>query len=317
MHINRKIPTYIRTSRDSKISTSNRLDIINCVNIAVNFLISSNKHPKILIKIAKNMGDTMHGQPIIRHYRLKYPDASIVFMVEEKYKNVHEYDTNIDKIVTLPNGLDNKDRFALWDLIKKNSNIDIALIPAINPFQALYKQNAWCHNNIADQYFHNAGIENLQLLGGRSIEVKYDSNDKIIADQLVDGDRSKLIALEYISYSTPPVWKPSTYAMFVQLANKHGFKCISIAGKNESLIPGTIDCRGITWRQTAAVLSKVAYVIGCGSGITVLGASSRPQPKIIELDIPENVTIAGCQYADGILLRRPTTDMVMNAILGK
>lgn len=262
------------------------------------------------------MGDSMHGQPIIRHYKNVYPNSVIVFMTEEKYKNVHEYDINIDKIITLPNGLDNKDRLALWPIIKSHKDI-ISIIPAINPFQALYKENSWCHNNIADQYFHNAGILNLQPQGGRFLEVKYDDNDKAVANKLITEDRSKLIALEYVSYSTPPVWKMNSYSSFVQTANKHGFKCISIAGKNEPLIPNTIDCRGTTWRQTVAILSKVGYIIGCGSGITVLAASSRPQPKIIELDIPENVTITGCQYANGILLKRPTPDMVMQIILGK
>ena len=259
------------------------------------------------------MGDTMHGQPIIRHYRNLHPNAAIVYMVEEKYANVHEYDTNIDKLVLLPNGLDNKVRLALWDRIKSNVQIH-SIIPAINPFQSLYKQNAWCHKNIADQYFHNAGILDLKPLGGREIEVKYDAQDKAVADRLLKDRGSKLIALEYISYSTMPVWKMPTYTAFVQLAAQRGYRCLSIAGKHEPLIPGTVDCRGITWRQTVALLSQVQYVIGCGSGITVLAAASRPQPKILELDIPEDVTIAGCGYAQGILIKKPTPQSVIEMV---
>lgn len=260
------------------------------------------------------MGDTMHGQPIIRHYRNLYPNAAIVYMVEDKYASVHEYDTNIDKVATLPNGLDNKTRLALWDRIKSNVQVDKAIIPAINPFQALYKQNAWCHKNIADQYFHNAGILDLNPLGGREIEVKYDAQDKAVADRLLSGRGSKLIALEYVSYSTAPVWKLPTYTAFVQLAAQRGYKCLAIAGKHEPLIPGAVDCRGISWRQTVALLSQVQYVIGCGSGITVLAAASRPQPKILELDIPEDVTIAGCGYAQGILIKKPTPQSVLEMV---
>lgn len=256
----------------------------------------------------------MHGQPIIRHYRSAFPGAAIAYLVEEKYRNVHEYDSNIDYLVNLPNGLDNKVRLALWDIIKKNPAIDIGIVPAINPFQALHKENVWCHKNIADQYFHNAGITDLKPLGGRQIEVKYDEQDKTVADRLLKDRGEKLIAIEYISYSTAPVWKLPTYTAFVQLAAQRGFRCLSIAGKHEPIIPGTIDCRGITWRQTAALLSKVQYVVGCGSGITVLAAAARPQPKILELDIPEDVTIAGCGYAQGILIKKPTPQSVIEMV---
>lgn len=282
---------------------------------AIDFLAQSGKTPRILVKIAKNLGDTIHGQPIIRHYRNLYKNAAIVFMVEEKYKNAHEYDPNIDKIITLPNGLDNKARLELWHPLKNNKDIDIAIIPAINPFQALYKENAWCHKNIADQYFHNANILDLKPIGGREILIKYDQADNNIAEGLTCNlDKSKLIALEYNSYSTRPVWKPQAYTSFVQLAARQGYRCISIAAKHEPLIPDTIDCRGISWRQTVALLSRVPYVIGCGSGITVLAAAARPQPKILELDIPEDVTIAGCGYAPGILLKKPTPESVIKAL---
>lgn len=312
----RPLRSSIRTAPTHKVQPQVGLDqALKSVNTAIEYLINSGKSPKILIKIAKNMGDTMHGQPIIRHYRNLHPNAAIVYMVEEKYRNVHEYDTNIDQIINLPNGLDNKVRLALWDHIKQNKNIDIGIVPAINPFQALHKENAWCHKNIADQYFHNAGIPDLQPLGGRHIEVKYDAQDKAVADKLLVGREEKFIAIEYVSYSTAPVWKMPIYIAFVQFAAQRGFRCLSIAGKHEPLIPGTLDCRGITWRQTAALLSKVQYVIGCGSGITVLAAASRPQPKILELDIPEDVTIAGCGYAQGILIKKPTPQSVLEMVV--
>ena len=307
--------TSIRRSPKMRMPVRNVVSALSTLKLATDFLAQSNKSPKILIKIAKNLGDTIHGQPIIRHYRNLHKNAAIVFMVEEKYKNAHEYDTNIDKIITLPNGLDNKARLELWHPLKHNKDIDIAIIPAINPFQALYKENAWCHKNIADQYFHNAGIIDLKPIGGREILIKYDQADNNIAEGLTANcDKSKLIALEYNSYSTRPVWKSQVYASFVQLVAKRGYRCISIAGKHEPLIPNTIDCRGISWRQTVALLSKVTYVIGCGSGITVLAAAARPQPKIIELDIPEDVTIAGCGYAPGILIKKPTPEGVMKAL---
>lgn len=283
------------------------------INSAVDFLVKSGGSPRILCKISNNCGDGIHGQPILRHYRLKHPNAAIAFLTEQRYHNVHEYNTDIDKLFLLPNNLNPQTRLALWDPIKLNKSIDISIIPAINPFQALYKENAWCHQNIADQYLHNAGITDLKPLGGRNIEVKIDDNDKAFANSL-NLDRDRTIALEYVSYSTPSKWKINSYQEFVRLAIRHGYKCLSIAGPGEPLISGTIDLRGITWRQTVAVLNKVGHMVGCGSGITMLAAASRPQPKIIELDIPDNVTIDGCGYAPSIQVKDPTPEKVFGLI---
>jgi ADP-heptose:LPS heptosyltransferase len=279
---------------------------------AIEFLKSSGKSPKILVKIARNLGDSLHGQPIMRHYRQTHPDAAIAFMTEKRYVSAHEYDSNIDKIFALPDGLDGQTRLALWDLIKKNPVVDIAIVPAINPFQAIHKENAWCHDNIVTQYLYNAGIKG-EPLGGRVVEVKVDDQDRAFIDKF-GLPTNRLVGLEYISYSSPPCWNIGKFADFAKLVGKLGYRCVSIAGSKEPLIPGTIDFRGTTWRQATALLSRCKFMIGSGSGMTMLAAAARPQPTIIELNVPANVTIAGCGYAPAQQVNAPTPASVVEIL---
>ncbi|MEM3097478.1 MAG: hypothetical protein QXU32_01995 [Nitrososphaerales archaeon] len=274
---------------------------------------NSGRHPRILIKIARNLGDSLHGQVIMRHYRKLYPDASIVFLTEQHYHGAHEYNTDIDKIFLLPNRLLPQTRLALWNPIKSNKNI-LGIIPAINPFRSVHKENDWCTNNILDQYLHNAGIKG-EPLGGRNLEIIIDDNDRAFAAKALSGfDRNKLIAFEYVSYSTPPAWNIAQYTQFVRLANKRGYMCVSLASIHEPYIHGSIDMRGTTWRQAVALISMCGTFVGCASGMTMLACGSRPQPRMFEIDVPENVTVNGCGYGTATVLRNVSPEAVIDTI---
>lgn len=260
------------------------------ISQAVQFLKDSGKTPRILVKIARNLGDSLHGQPIIRHFRNLHPNACIVFLCEQRYHGVHEYNGDIDKLFLLPNDLNPQTRMALWDPIKSNKDIDIAIIPSINPFQYGHPENKWLdpHPNITTQYLHNAGIK--EPLGGRPVVVNVDYNDRQWADNFLKKNNAGplLVGMEYNSYSAPLAWNAAAYSQFVQMVKAKGWHCISFAGANEPLMPGTLDARGATWRQTVALISKVKYMLGCSSGNTMLALASRPQPIIIELNPPDD-----------------------------
>lgn len=266
------------------------------ISQAVQFLKQSGRTPRILVKIARNMGDSLHGQPIIRHYRNLYPNACIVFLCEQKYHGVHEYNKDIDKLFLLPNDLNPQTRLALWDPIKTNKDIDIAVVPSINPFQYAHPENKWLnpHPNIAAQYFHNAGINGVP----GPIVVDVDDNDRRWADDFLKRNNAgpRLIGIEYNSYSAPLAWNAAQYGQFVQAVKVKGWQCISFAGVNESLLPGTLDARGATWRQTVALISKTKYMLGCSSGNTMLALASRPQPILIELNPPDDCRADGTGY---------------------
>lgn len=265
---------------------------------AIQFLKQSGKSPKILIKIARNLGDTLHAHPIIKHYRTLYPDACIAFLCEQRYHGVHEYNKDISGLYLLPNDLNVPTRLALWDPIKSDKDV-MGIIPTINPFQYLHPENQWLnpHPNIVSQCLHNAGIKG-EPLGGRPIVVNIDDNDRQWADAWLKRNNAsnRLVAIEYNSYSAQMAWNGPKYAEFINTVKSKGWQCISFAGANESLLPGTLDARGATWRQTVALLSKVKYMIGCSSGNTMLALASRPQPVLIELNPPEDCRADGTGY---------------------
>lgn len=307
------------------IEMINQQQVKPCLEIvdrAVQFLIDSKASPRIVIKIARNLGDTLHSQPIIKYYRKLHPNAGIVLLCEQRFHGVHEYNKDINGLFLLPNNLETHTRLALWDPIKNNKNIDIAIIPAINPFQAVHPENKWKqpHPNIVEQFIINAGISD--YAAARSpIEVIVDDNDRKWADDFAKRHNlgEKALGFEYLSYSIPLAWSKAQYEQFVRIHQVKGWQCVAFAGANEPLIAGAIDARGATWRQTVALMSKLKYFVGCASGNTMLALSSRPQPKLIELNIPEDTVAANTGYIlpgnTAINVVRPTPPQIAAMIV--
>jgi len=289
---------------------------ILAVKQAIKFLRKSAGTPKILVKQIRNLGDTLHLTPVIHHYRLKFPSAVIAFVVGQWYHNIHEHNPHINGLFLADHNANPQQRLKLWPAVMNARGIDIKIIASIFPFGEVHQQNRWCHNNIADQYLHNSGIIDLKPLGGRKLIARITNEDKAFAESICEKHNSRqLVVLEYVSYSKEPVWK---FGMFRQLAEnlkRKGIRCVSIAAEHEPLVPGTIDCRGITWRQTAAILGISKAIVGVGSGITMIAAAAEPQPRIIELGIPHSVSMKGCGYAPGISMDRPSLDKVIRSIM--
>jgi len=286
------------------------------VRDAISFLQRSQGSPKILIKQIRNLGDTLHLTPIIKHYRLKYPSASIAFIVGQWYHNIHEHNPHINRLVLADHNATPAQRLRLLPLIKNARGIDHKIIASIFPFGEKYPQNKWCHDNIANQYLHNAGIPDLNPIGGRNLVVKLAPDDRSFANRVVERhSANNMVVFEYHSYSKSPVWRAAQFAQLAHKLRDHGIKCVSVAAAHEGLIKGTIDCRGITWRQTVGLLSRAKAVVGVGSGITMLAAAAEPQPRIIELGIAPSVSMKGCGYAPSISVSNPTVQRVKNLIL--
>lgn len=294
-----------------------RPQILACVQAAHHFLISHEGSPKILIKIAKNLGDTLHGSPILKHYRHLHPSAAIAYMVCQNYHGVHEFNPDISPggLFLLPNDITPQERLALWPIIHNLSGVDIKILPSINPFQAAHPQNAWCHANIADQYFHNAGIKDCQPLGGRRFIINITVDDEVWAEEFIRSraiDVSKCIIFEYNSYSHHVAWKATQWMELFRLMPNYKF--IGVAGAKEQHISGMVDARGISWRQTVALLNKVPKMVSVGSGITMLAAGAARQPQIYELGLPDSVTARACGYSNSISIQSPSPASVKNII---
>ena len=298
------------------------------IHAATNFLNTSGKSPTILMKCSRNLGDTLHMLPIIKHYRLQYPDAIIAFITSQLYSGVHELNQDISPggLFLLPNNLSPQDRLKLWPIVH-TSKVDIKIVPAIFPFGQVHECNKWCHEIIGDQYLWNAGIKGLQPLGGKRylIPIKQEDIDwarEFIIKNNLDIDKcvmleyrsmthlsiSRLcVMLEYRSYSHKEPWSRSQWSSFIKRTPERQF--IGIAGQHELPIPGMIDGRGATWRQTVALANIIPYMIGIGSGVTMLAAGAEHCPKIIEMGVSKSISMKACGYADSVSCNVDETDL--------
>jgi len=276
---------------------------------AARWLVESGKEQKYMIKQTRNLGDTLHLTPIIRHYRLKHPNAAIVFICGKAYENAHELNPHVNKIMTVDHNLNPQERIAIRQrmLTFESDNFHV-IAPSIHPFGKVWKGLAWSYENIADQYLHNAGIKNLKPEGGRGLVLKISDEDNEWAKHFLSSrklDPKRCIVLEYNSYSHPLTIKGKDYRNIIRALRKNNVTCICVAGKGEALLQGAIDARGISWRKTAALLNKVAAMVGVGSGITMIAAACKNKPLIIEVAVPPSITMKACGYADSVRAQHP------------
>jgi hypothetical protein len=288
---------------------------LSTVDSAVDYLRKSSGSPKILIEIYGNFGDSTNSTAIIKHYKLKYPNSKAVFLTKNNYLNAYELNKDFDKIFGLPNGLNPQERIKIGQYIVNNFNdIEFKLCPSVFPYSEVWKSHIWSYPVISHQFFSNAKINLSEMLGDKKLNIPVSEDDNKFASDFINN--RKCIALEYTSYSLTPFWSINDFIVFSSIMKNNGFSLISFAGSNEGIIPGTIDGRGMTWRRTAAIISKCRYMVGIGSGITMLATAARPTPAIIELGVSDSISMTACGYANSHVLKCPPSDAaayIMNA----
>jgi ADP-heptose:LPS heptosyltransferase len=269
------------------------------VDYAVKLLNTSKGSPKILVEQNRNLGDTLHLIPVVRHYRKLHPNAAIILIIGKPYANAWAYNKDVNSIITVPK-LNPQKRIALRRRLLQHRNKIKIIAPSIFPYGEVWKELAWSLPNIADQYIKNAGIKTLQPAGGRRLIIELDESDRRWARTFAAKHsltRKNSIGFEYHSYSHQPPWNMNKFKLLAKELKQKGYKCVSIAGKGEPLIPGTIDARGTSWRRTAALMNHLGVFCGVGSGITMVAAAAEKQPHIVELAVSESITMKSCGYA--------------------
>lgn len=287
-----------RKKKEVKLNNSMTIQgAINRINEATKWLKKQDTDFRILIKQTRNLGDTLHITPIARHYKTIYPNCKIAFIVGHNYMSVHEHNKDFDMIMPINGTFNAQDRIKLGKYMKNIEGLDLILCPSIHPFGEVWKSHVWSYPQISHQYFHNGGIQPPgEIKGGGKLHAPTVKEDDAFAKKFVNG--RKCIGLEYNSYSHPVGWRLDKFKLFVDLASKIGYSCISFAGKNEGIIPNTIDGRGIPWRRTISILSECDYMVGVGSGITMLACCAKSQPTLIEVGVSESILMKECGYAD-------------------
>lgn len=271
--------------------------------------------PQLLFEQNRNLGDTLHLIPIIRHYRLRHPNAKIVFIIGRAYLNAHRFNPDIDQIITVPT-LDPQSRINFRRKLLSLPNIRV-IAPSIFPYGSVWPELTWSYPNIADQYLHNAGIKDLNPKGGRKLEITLTPEDRRWAENFLKKHKIEgkfLCSLEYISYSHTPSWNRKHFSVFVTKLSQYGVKCISFSGPKEHAIAGSVSAAGCTWRQTVALMEYIHVHVGIGSGVTMLAAAAQNQPKICEILIPKSITMKGCGYAPSIPIKNKNPKIVADHV---
>ncbi len=279
------------------------------VNEAANWLRAQQCERRILIKQTRNLGDTLHITPIARHYKTKFPGCKIAFVVGKSYASVHEFNPDFDRLFPIDNNLSPHDRIALKRHIDEVVDLDLKICPSIFPFGEVWKSHTWSHPIISQQIFSNGCIELDKMLGDKKLHAPISNDDIEYANKFVG--KYKCVALEYQSYSHTPSWRINNFEILTKHLKNHGFQTISFGAQNEGVVDGSIDGRGISWRRTIAILSKCKFMIGVGSGVTMLAAAATPTPHIIEIGVSEAISMRGCGYADSTLLSGTSTPAIV------
>lgn len=295
--------SYQGEKLNSKIYNAIFPNWVKACDTAYEWLKSTNSDIKILFEQNRNLGDTLHLLPIIKHYRKVYPNAKMALLVGQPYLNAHEFNNDIDAIFGVPI-LNPQERIALRRHILTYAGLTHIIAPSIFPYGEVWKELKWSYPNIADQYFINAGIQG-EPLGGRKLTVEITPEDQIWAENFFNRnklERRKSCAIEYNSYSNQPAWGESQFNRFINRLLEYDVKCISFAGSHESPLKNTISATGTTWRQTVALMNLIGNFVGIGSGLTMLACSTQVQPNMLEIALESSISASGCRYANTIVI---------------
>jgi hypothetical protein len=273
--------------------------VLNVFDQARQFALDTKKSPTIILKQTEHFGDTLYATPVLRHYRLKYPQAAIIYVAGDKYAEIHRYNPYIDKFYSVPTVSDW--RKAYVEKLFSLSGIDFKLAPAVI-FHTWLPSHKWTLPNIFDQYAHNAGIVDLNLLGGRKPVAVTDKDDEDWVTSFLQRtgvDPNRAIALECYSYSHPRPygWPPADFQKFCDLCVGKIY-VISLAGQQERIYTRTVDGRGMSWRRSAALLNRVRGIVGVSSGMSVLASTCPSNPFIYELNCPDSVSIRKMGFSE-------------------
>lgn len=257
---------------------------------ARNFLIDLGKKPTIILKQTEHFGDTLYATPVLRHYRLKYADAGIVFVTGDKFAEAHQFNPHINKLCAVQVNQDW--RYEYKKKLDSLTSIDIKLTPHVI-FAKGWPELTWSLPNLYDQYLKNAGITDLTPIGGRlPVCITSPEDEKWATDFIKTNkiDPRKTIALEYHFYSDKVAWSQQEFQQFCFIATDRGIQIVALAARHEGIYQRCIDGRGTSWRRSAALLNRLRGIVGVGSGMCVLTNTCSNRPFIFEINVPDSIS---------------------------
>jgi hypothetical protein len=264
------------------------------------------------VQTLKMFGDTLHGSIVVAHYNVvKPPGTKLVWGLSERYAKEYKEFLACDVKLPLPHDLSNQDRVDLAQAVEALPNVK----KVVRPLVGIWGWNMG--GSIADNVFHNAGINNLQVPRTPLLPVGIEdyawSDDVLRSHKLVGRGYG---VLEYNSYSLsgPPhnaIQPPSWYnEMLAQV--KHPI--VFTGGKGDPPLKYGIDLRGCTFRQAKVMIMRSRLMVGCGSGLTMVACSDGVNVPLIELGIGQTISMNGCRYGKSKVMKNKNASEVASAI---
>lgn len=263
------------------------------------------------VQTLKMFGDTLHGSIVVSHYAQEKPDdAKLVWGLSEKY--IKEYDEFlICTKIGLPHNLTNQQRVGLARKIEALPNVK----KVIKPLVGIWGWNI--SGSIADNVFHNAGIKKLSV--PRKPQLPVGIQDYAWSDSVLIGNnlvKRPYGVLEYNSYSLsgPPHNAIKPIDWYNKMLSKIRYPIVYIGGKDDPPLEHGVDLRGCTFRQAKVMIMRSKLMIGCGSGLTMVSCSDGVNVPLMELGIGETISMSGCGYGKGKIVKNQDPIKVANMI---
>lgn len=191
-------------------------------------------------------------------------------------------------IVPLPHGPefpnDGPLRVGWTNYARTLPHVDKVVTPSVHPY-------GWRGRSIADAVFNNAEIRNLAVPRRPALPV--DIADFIWADDFQRKNNlvGPFVTVEYISYSLK-IHDITWYAQLIPLV-----KCpiVALAGLKDPQLPGAVDARGCTYRQSKVLIMRSKCFVGCASGNGFMCASEGCETPMVEVVEP-HISYKACGY---------------------
>ena len=256
--------------------------------------------PVWYVQTLKMFGDTLHGSIVVAHYnRIKPANVKLVWGLSERYIDEYREFLQCDAKVALPHKLSNDGRVRLMRRVEALPNVQKTIKPPVG---------IWGWNgtgSIADNIFHNAGIQRLQVERKPILPVGIEdyawADSKMRSFKLVG---KKYGVLEYNSYTLrePPHCSTKSTEWYNEMLSHVQFPIVYTGGPNDAKLAYGKDLRGCSFRQAKVFIMRSKLMIGCGSGLTMVAASAGVNTPIMEVGVGDAISMNGCRYARSMIV---------------
>ena len=253
------------------------LSVYNWISTYFSVRISKLLHPKrthVGVLLAEHFGDIVACEPLSRELKILYPDAKIYWIVKKSYRELLDFNPNVDIII--------EEYSVLYSMImtEKNPfdqffNCHLSGLRRYNYLRkSLQNPLAESLNILTNNYFNHGNIlEVFAKVGGLPV---LDKAPKIYIPKLVESKIDKLhfskktIVVHCHSNYSPKDWQVYYWEKLVlDILNEYDYNIIEIGLKSTINVYHSAYynfCGKLSLLETAEIIKRAEYFIGIDSG---------------------------------------------------